>query len=69
MMTKTERSVFDCHRCGKTAESDNTPVTVGGWHGDIRYGWGRYAGVHMCRAVEARCPDCKESWSTMPDWD
>lgn len=69
METATERNVLDCPKCGKRAESNGEPVTVSGWYGDVRYGWGQYAGVHMCRAVRAQCPECKIEWSAEPDWD
>lgn len=65
----TERRLCECPQCGREAEGDGVPVTVGGWHGDINYGWGRYAGVHLCKAVAYRCPVCKIQWSAEPDWD
>jgi predicted Zn-ribbon and HTH transcriptional regulator len=58
-----------CPECGAVSEDDGQPVTVGGWHGDICYGWGRYAGAHMCQATRYRCPKCKTERSAEPDWD
>ena len=55
--------MLDCPRCGRRAEDNAVPVTVGGWHGDICYGWGHYAGIYMVRATQARCPDCDITWS------
>ena len=68
--SKTERDLAVCPDCGRKCErGDGEPVTVGGWNGDICYGWGRYAGVHTCQVVRYRCPECKIEWSTNPDWD
>jgi hypothetical protein len=58
-----------CPECGLMAESDDTPVTIGGWYGGIEYDWGQYAGVHSCRAVRYRCGDCAVEWSAEPNWD
>ena len=65
-MEEKDLNVCECgHRC----ESSGEPVTVGGWYGDIYYGWGQYAGVHTVLAVRYQCPVCKTEWSAEPDWD
>jgi hypothetical protein len=69
MKTQVERDLSVCENCAHHCESSGEPVTVGGWDGDVYYGWGRYAGVHMCRAIRYRCPDCRTEWSAEPDWD
>lgn len=55
MTTKTK-----CPNCqgDRFGETNDKPVTMGGWCGDVHFTWGRYAGVHMVKATAKRCADC-----------
>jgi hypothetical protein len=54
-MTKTKR----CPKCKSESfgQSSNEPVTIGGWYGNIRFGWQEISGVRVVRETAIRC-DC-----------
>lgn len=64
-------SKHNCPECGEDTFGigDNEPVTVGGWHGGVRYTWGRYAGVHLPRCTGKRCSACGHSEDIDPHFD
>jgi hypothetical protein len=68
--TKTARETT-CPNCGgeNYGIGSGEPVQAGGWYGDKRFAWGRYAGVHMVKLVAKRCPDCKHIENVDPEWD
>lgn len=65
------RTGTTCPACGVEGfgRGDDVPVTTGGWHGDVKFAWGRYAGVHMVRIMARRCPGCGHVEVIDPEWD
>lgn len=58
-MTHDYRAERRCFYCGKRCQSDGTPVTVGGWYGEIEYAWnsGQLATVScVCTACKREHP-------------
>lgn len=70
-MEATEISKHTCPKCGghNFGRHNGEPITTGGWHGGLRFGWGRYAGVHMALCTGKRCEDCGHEVPVNPDWD
>ena len=69
--TKTETEQHTCPKCKADAFGyyNEVPVTTGGWHGGLRFDWGRYAGVHMTRCTGKRCEACGYEEPVDPDFD
>ena len=47
-----------CPKCKKEVESNNEPVTVDGWYGNIRFEWMIVGGVNTVKATKVDCPHC-----------
>jgi|GEM_PF-5683595 len=69
--TKIETSKHECPGCKADAfgRHNGVPVTTGGWHGGLRFAWGRYAGVHMPCCTGKRCEVCGYTEHVNPDFD
>lgn len=52
------RDVIPCPSCGSTtfAETNGTPVTMGGWYGNVRFGWA--TNPRRVVATRVRCGAC-----------
>ena len=64
-------SKYNCPNCGGDNYGchNGEPVTVGGWHGGLRFSWGQYAGVHMALCTGKRCEDCGYEVTIDPNFD
>ncbi len=66
-----ETTTKTCPKCysDNFAERNYEPVTVNGWYGDVRYGWGRVGGVQTVQETGYRCGDCGHVVAINPGFD